>query len=185
MIKKLIEEYKALIAKAKNEGYTSPKEMPLDYLEEYVSLYKQIKLAEHFIDKINDIRNADLTVKKHDEIELINEMEAVNAEKLAETSGYGAEVVLEKFTEMVNPRSNRHLDIMVDQDKWYDHYAEITAKWLASKTEQQQKIWKLHFEGMPKKTIAEKLRKDPKYVRVTIKRLTKDLIKKLPPLLNK
>ena len=49
MIKKLLEDYKALIAKAKNEGYNSPKEMPLDYLEEYVSLYKQIKLAKFLL----------------------------------------------------------------------------------------------------------------------------------------
>ena len=82
MIKKLIEDYKALIAKAKNEGYNSPKELPLDYLEEYVSLYEKIKLAEHFIDTINDIRKADLTVKKHDENELINQIEADLAEKL-------------------------------------------------------------------------------------------------------
>ena len=33
MIKKLLEDYKALIAKAKNEGYNSPEEMPLDYLD--------------------------------------------------------------------------------------------------------------------------------------------------------
>ena len=45
MIKKLLDDYKALIAKAKNEGYNSPEEMPLDYVEEYVSLYEKIKLA--------------------------------------------------------------------------------------------------------------------------------------------
>ena len=33
MIKKLIEDYNGLIAKAKDEGYNSPKELPLEYLE--------------------------------------------------------------------------------------------------------------------------------------------------------
>ena len=67
MIKKLLEDYKALIAKAKNEGYNSPKEMPLDYLEEYVSLYKQIKLANYYEDTINDIRKAYESPKRNRE----------------------------------------------------------------------------------------------------------------------
>jgi DNA-binding NarL/FixJ family response regulator len=69
-------------------------------------------------------------------------------------------------------------------DDELDHYNEITAKWLASKTEQQQKIWKLYNKGTPKKTIAKKLSKDPKYVRDTIQSLTKDFNKKIPTLLK-
>ena len=184
MIKKLLEDYKALIAKAKNEGYNSPKEMPLDYLEEYVSLYEKIKLAEHFIDKINDIRKADLTVKKHDEIELINEMEDVLDEKLR----YHPEEqnVVEIFSKdgSVNKRKNINSDPW-NNPKFKKHYDEIRAKWLASKTEQQQKIWKLYNKGTPKKRIAYKLRKDPKYVRETIKSLRNDFNKKIPPLLKK
>ena len=186
MIKKLIDDYKALIAKAKNEGYNSPEEMPLDYLEEYVSLYEKIKLAEHFIDTINDIREADLKVKKYDQNQLINEMEADLAKKL----GYHPEEnsvveTNEKYTAGTeNDQKNINYEYYFKEDE-LDHYNEITAKWLASKTEQQQKIWKLNNKGTPNKTIAKKLSRDPKYVRVTIKSLTKDFNKKISPLLIK
>ena len=186
MIKKLIDDYKALIAKAKNEGYNSPKEMPLDYLEEYVSLYEKIKLAEHFIDTINDIREADLKVKKYDQNQLINEMEADLAKKL----GYHPEEnsvveTNEKYTAGTeNVRKNLYSDAW-DDPKFKNYYDEIRAEWLASKTEQQQKIWKLNNKGTPNKTIAKKLSRDPKYVRVTIKSLTKDFNKKISPLLIK
>ena len=184
MIKKLLEDYKALIAKAKNEGYNSPKEMPLDYLEEYVSLYKQIKLANYYEDRIDDIRKADLIIKKYDQNQLINEMEDVNAEKL----GYHPEEnsvveTNEKYTAGTeNVRKNLYSDAW-DDPKFKNYYDEIRAEWLASKTEQQQKIWKLNNKGTPNKTIAKKLSKDPKYVRDTIQSLTKDFNKKIPPLL--
>jgi hypothetical protein len=186
MIKKLIEDYKALIAKAKNEGYNSPKEMPLDYLEGYVSLYKQIKLANYYEDRIDDIRKADLTVKKYEEKQLINEMDDVLNEKL----GYHPEEnsvveTNEKYTAGTeNEQENINYEYYFDDEK-LDRYAEITAKWLASKTEQQQKIWKLHLKATPNKTIAKKLSRDPKYVRVTIKSLTTDFNKKIPRLLLK
>ena len=183
MIKKLLEDYKALIAKAKNEGYNSPKEMPLHYLEEYVSLYEKIKLAEHFVDRIDDIRKADLIVKKYDENELINEMEDVLAEKLRYHPEENSVVKIFSKDGSVNKRKNINSDAW-DNPKFRKYYDEIRAEWLASKTEQQQKIWKLYNKGTPKKTIAKKLSKDPKYVRDTIKSLRNDFNKKIPPLLK-
>ena len=189
-LKILIKDYKELIAKAKDEGYNSPKELPLEYLRKYVSLYQEIELALYYENRIDDIRKADAIIKNYDQNQLINEMEDVLAEKL----GYHPEenIVVEtdarhtdkKTGGVVRERKNLDSDVW-DNSEFNDHYAKIKAEWLASKSEQQQKIWKLHFESMPKKTIAEKLGKDPKYVRVTIKRLTEDLIKKLPPLLKK
>ena len=186
MIKKLLEDYKALIAKAKNEGYNSPKEMPTDYLRKYVSLYKQIKLANYYEDRINDIRKADLIIKKYDQNQLINEMEDVLAEKLGYHPVEKSVVETnEKYTAGTeNEQENINYEYYFKEDE-LDHYNEITAKWLASKTEQQQKIWKLYNKATPKKTIAKKLSKDPKYVRVTIKSLTKDFNKKITPLLIK
>ena len=63
--------------------------------------------------------------------------------------------------------------------EYVNPYLEQIGLWRSTKTEQQQKIWKLYNQNLPKKEIARKLNKDPKYIRVTIKNLEKSFTEEL------
>ena len=67
----------------------------------------------------------------------------------------------------------------VGNPDYIDAYVETVRKWLATKTEQQKKIWELYNDDIPKKRIAKQLNKDDKYIRVTIKNLEKSFMDEL------
>ena len=70
-----------------------------------------------------------------------------------------------------------------EQDHWEDlspkditFYKDITEHWLKTKTRRQRRIWNYFVLGVPKNSIAPRLKENTKFVTRTIKDLQKEFL---------
>ncbi len=55
-------------------------------------------------------------------------------------------------------------------------YKDLTERWLKTKTRRQRRIWNYFVLGIPKNSIAPRLKENTNFVRVTIKTLQKEFL---------
>ena len=71
----------------------------------------------------------------------------------------------------------------LDEDHWKNLsprdtilYKDLTAQWLKTKTKRQRRIWNYFVLGVPKNSIAPRLKENTNFVTRTIKTLQKDFL---------
>ena len=76
----------------------------------------------------------------------------------------------------------RH-DNCFEEDHWKDLspreiilYKDLTERWLKTKTRRQRRIWNYFVLGVPKNSIAPRLKENTNFVTKTIKNLQKDFL---------
>jgi len=74
-----------------------------------------------------------------------------------------------------------------EKDRWegitakqQNQYKKLIEQWLNTKTNRQRTIWNYYILGVPKKRIVTLMKKDSKYIQVTINKLQTDFLKKIP-----
>ena len=74
-------------------------------------------------------------------------------------------------------------DNYFEQDHWkglspigITFYKDLTEQWLKTKTRRQRRIWNYFVLGVPKSSIAPRLRENTNFVRATIKTLQKEFL---------
>ena len=74
-------------------------------------------------------------------------------------------------------------DNFFEQDHWKGlspigiiFYRDLTEQWLKTKTRRQRRIWNYFVLGVPKSSIAPRLRENTNFVRATIKTLQKEFL---------
>tara|TARA_B100000886_G_C20287364_1_gene433865 strand:+ start:193 stop:663 length:471 start_codon:yes stop_codon:yes gene_type:complete len=74
-------------------------------------------------------------------------------------------------------------DNFFEQDHWKGlspigiiFYKDLTEQWLKTKTRRQRRIWNYFVLGVPKSSIAPRLRENTNFVRATIKTLQKEFL---------
>tara|TARA_B100000900_G_scaffold333773_1_gene294943 strand:- start:810 stop:1214 length:405 start_codon:yes stop_codon:yes gene_type:complete len=74
-------------------------------------------------------------------------------------------------------------DNFFEEDHWKDLsprdiilYKDITEQWLKTKTKRQRRIWNYYVLGVPKNSIAPRLKENTNFVTRTIKTLQKDFL---------
>ena len=80
-------------------------------------------------------------------------------------------------------RSGKSHDNFFDKDYWKDLsprdiilYKDLTEQWLKTKTRRQRRIWNYFVLGVPKNSIAPRLKENTKFVTRTIKTLQKEFL---------
>tara|TARA_Y100000816_G_scaffold175402_1_gene126323 strand:+ start:161 stop:640 length:480 start_codon:yes stop_codon:yes gene_type:complete len=80
-------------------------------------------------------------------------------------------------------RSGKSHDNFFDKDYWKDLsprdiilYKDLTEQWLKTKTRRQRRIWNYFVLGVPKNSIAPRLKENKNFVTRTIKTLQKDFL---------
>ena len=80
-------------------------------------------------------------------------------------------------------RNEVNHDNLFDKDHWkglspkdITLYKDLTEHWLKTKTRRQRRIWNYFVLGVPKKSIAPRLKEDTNFVTKTIKTLQKDFL---------
>lgn len=188
-LKSLHGKCKSFEMKMKKLGITRLNDMDYIQIKEYHFLYHQIKLFnmmnEYHNNEIEDLKKLfkDIldaeNILKNKEIE--DGIEQLNKDN--ETNALLNNLNINLEGDEYEPDGNDSYQSVkeVDRDnpEFIDAYNEQKELWLSTKTEQQQKIWKLYNQNIPKKIIAKRLNKDPKYIRVTIKRLTESFFEDL------
>ena len=74
-------------------------------------------------------------------------------------------------------------DNIFEEDHWKGlstidiiFYKDLTEQWLKTKTRRQRRIWNYFVLGVPKNSIAPRLKENTNFVRVTIKTLQKEFL---------
>ena len=80
-------------------------------------------------------------------------------------------------------RIEKSHDNFLEEDHWEGLspkdiilYKDLTEKWLKTKTKRQRRIWNYFVLGVPKNTIAPRLKENTNFVTRTIKTLQKDFL---------
>jgi len=80
-------------------------------------------------------------------------------------------------------RIEKSYDNFHDDDHWEDlsskditFYKDLTEQWLKTKTRRQRRIWNYFVLGVPKNSIAPRLKENSKFVIGTIKNLQKEFL---------
>ena len=80
-------------------------------------------------------------------------------------------------------RIEKSHDNFFEEDHWKDLsprdiilYKDLTEQWLKTKTRRQRRIWNYFVLGVPKNSIAPKLKENTNFVTKTIKTLQKDFL---------
>lgn len=80
-------------------------------------------------------------------------------------------------------RFEKNQDHSFEQDQWKNlsltdigHYKDLLEQWLKTKTKIQRRIWNYFVLGVPKNSIAPRLRENPNFVIVTINVLQKEFL---------
>ena len=80
-------------------------------------------------------------------------------------------------------RNKRSYDNLFEKDHWKDLsprdiilYKALTEQWLKTKTRRQRRIWNYFVLGVPKNTIAPKLKENTNFVARTINTLQNDFL---------
>ena len=192
-LKSLHDKCKSFEMKMKKLGITRLNDMDYIQIKEYHFLYHQIKLFnmmnEYHNNEIEDLKKLfkDIldaeNILKNKEIEDGIEQLNKDNETNALLNNLNIDLEGDEYKPDGNDSYQSVKEVDLDNPEFIDAYNEQKELWLSTKTEQQQKIWKLYNQNIPKKIIAKRLNKDPKYIRVTIKRLEEsfceDLSKKV------
>ena len=80
-------------------------------------------------------------------------------------------------------RIEKNHDNFFEKDHWEDLspkditlYKDLTEQWLKTKTRRQRRIWNYYVLGVPKSSIAPRLKENTNFVTRTIKTLQKDFL---------
>ena len=80
-------------------------------------------------------------------------------------------------------RQEKSHDNFFEEDHWKGLsprdiilYKDLTEEWLKTKTRRQRRIWNYFVLGVPKNSIAPKLKENSNFVAMTIKTLQKDFL---------
>ena len=80
-------------------------------------------------------------------------------------------------------RHEKNHDKFFEEDHWKDLsprdiilYKDLIAQWLKTKTRRQRRIWNYFVLGVPKNSIAPRLKENTNFVASTIKNLQKDFL---------
>ena len=125
-----------------------------------------IKFLKKRFETANSIWNIGMILKQHQH----QEQFAYWKEK---TSTLNNEVMDNRFAE-----KNHWKEITNEQRK---QYQKLTEQWLNTKTSCERKIWNYYVLGIPKKRIANLLKKDFEDSRIIIHKLQEDYIQKILP----
>ena len=79
---------------------------------------------------------------------------------------------LEKSHDNFNERD--HWEDLIPKDIIF--YKDLTQHWLKTKTKRQRRIWNYFVLGVPKNSIAPRLKENTKFVAITIKTLQKEFL---------
>ena len=78
-------------------------------------------------------------------------------------------------------RFEKNQDHFFEEDQWIDlslrdigHFKDLLEQWLRTKTKMQRRIWNYFVLGVPKNSIAPRLRENPNFVNGTINVLQKE-----------
>ena len=175
--------------KMKKLGITRLNDMDYIQLKEYHFLYHQIKLFnmmnEYHNNEIEDLKKFFKDILDAENIlknqEIQDGIKQLNKESKDNALLNNLNIDLEgdEYESDSNDSYQSVKEVDLDDPEYIDPYRHEIEKWLSTKTQQQQKIWKLHNQKMPKKIIAKRLGKDPKYIRVTIKNLESSFLEEM------
>ena len=152
------------------KGYPSPKEMQLKDLKKYIEIFGKLDIVEQMMYDVDEI----IREQYEDTLEELEQ----ELEKYHSTDP--KKILLDR--ELNKGDKSQTLTTIEDSKNIHElapHYEEAIEAWFDTKTADQQEVWEHYNKGMPKKIIARKLQKDPRYIRATIENMEKDFQEKI------